>query len=138
MPERIALAVLSCFGLFISLYFTLVYNKLITPNARWLPKFCRIENSSCESILSAADARIFKGPNFYLGILFYIFIIIAALDEGLFIFLYAGVLTVTGFTVAVGLYLTYSLFFKIRVRCVLCLISHAINLTLFILILIAR
>lgn len=103
-----------------------------------MPKFCRLEKGTCESLLNTGDARIFKVPNFYLGILFYIFIFIVVLDEGLFAFLYISVLTITGFTVVLGLYLIYSLFFKIRIQCILCLASHTINLTLFILILMAR
>lgn len=125
-------------GLFISIYFALVYNKLIAPNAHWLPKFCRLEKGACESLLNTDEAHILKAPNFYLGILFYIFILVVALDEGLFAFLYISVLTITGFTVVVGLYLIYSLFFKIRIQCILCLASHTINLALFILILMAR
>ncbi|MBI3789195.1 MAG: vitamin K epoxide reductase family protein [Ignavibacteriales bacterium] len=138
MPERIILTVLSCLGLFISIYFTLVYNKLVKPNAYWLPKFCRLEDGACESILYTGDAHIFKVPNFYLGILFYIFMLIVALDETLFKALYIGVVAATGFTVVVGIYLMYSLLFKIRVNCLLCFISHAINLVLFITMLIAR
>lgn len=45
-------------------------------------------------------------------------------------------LATSGVTVALGLFLTYSLLFVLRVRCVLCLTSHLVNLGLFIMILV--
>ena len=42
----------------------------------------------------------------------------------------AGLIVVAWFTVALGLFLAYALFFIIRIPCPLCLTGHAINWTL--------
>lgn len=121
-------AALSLIGLFISLYFMLVFHKLTPPDATYIPKFCRLDQGACETILNTPQACLLGVPNFYPGILFYLLVIAfrcLPIAEELMI-------TVAGFAVLVSLYLAYSLIFKLKVSCVLCFASHLINLLILV------
>jgi uncharacterized membrane protein len=125
----------SIIGLLIALYFALVHRNIIRPDSAWLPAFCRIDEQSCGSILRTPEAKIIRIPNFYLGIGYYVgLIILSFFPEIIREFLFE-LRVVSGFTVFVGIVLTYSLIWRIRVSCVLCFICHAINLVLFIMLL---
>lgn len=129
------LALISTFGLLISLYFALVHRNIIRPDSAWLPAICRIDEQSCGSILRTPEAKIIRIPNFYLGIGYYVgLIILSFFPEIIGEFLFE-LRVVSGFTVFVGIVLTYSLIWRIRVSCAFCFISHAINLVLFIMLL---
>ena len=131
-----AILFLSTIGLLISLYFALVHRNAIRPDSPWIPAFCRLDEQSCGSILQMPEARIFRIPNFYIGIGYYVGLIILSffpsiVDEFLF-----ELRMVSGFTVFVGIILTYSLIWRIKISCVLCFTSHAINLILFLVLLV--
>ena len=68
---RIAIGTLSSIGLLISVYFTLVYYRLIAPDSRFLPRFCTLSEGSCRTILDAPQARLFGLPNSLLGLVYY-------------------------------------------------------------------
>ncbi len=122
-------------GLYISGYFTLVYYRIIEPDSRWMPSFCRMKERECISILMTPYAKVFWLPNFIWGIAYY-FSIIFLISSGALIRLpdvLDVLLGISFFTVTLGIYLTYALFFKIEVSCPLCLTSHAINLSLAVL-----
>lgn len=125
-------ATLSLVGLLISLYFTLVYHKLMPPDARFIPKFCRLDQSSCESILNNRDARVFGVPNFYLGLVFYLFVFVASLLPELMQSAHLILVAAAGLSVATSLFLSYSLIIRIKTHCILCFASHVINLLIFI------
>lgn len=133
MTERIALSTLSLLGFLISLYFTLVYHKLMPSDSRFIPKFCRLDQSSCESILNTRDAHVFGVPNFYLGLVFYAGIILASILPELMQKAYIALAAASGLSVAMGLFLSYSLTFRLKTRCLLCFTSHILNLLIFIL-----
>jgi uncharacterized membrane protein len=133
MPNQMILAVLSSIGLFISLYFTLVYFKLTPPDARFIPKFCRMDQSSCESILAAPDARLFGIPNFFLGLVFYLALIVAIVLPELMEKTYFLFVAAAGLAAATSLFLSYSLLFRLKARCILCFTSHVLNLLIFLL-----
>ncbi len=123
---------LAFLGLYISGYFTLVYYRIIEPDSRWIPSFCRMKEAQCISILMTPYAKVFWLPNFTLGIVYY-FSIIFLTASGALISVLDVLLGISFFTVTLGIYLTYALFFKIEVSCPLCLTSHAINLSLAVL-----
>jgi len=124
---------LSAIGLYIAAYFTLVYYGLISANTRLMPSVCRLEERTCQTVLGTRYARVFGVPNSLLGVLYYL-TVIAILLMGWTVAPITGVLiAVAWFTVLLGLYLAYSLFFIIRIACPLCLTGHAINLALAVL-----
>ena len=126
-----ALYLLSATGLLISLYFLLVYYKFIPPNAAYIPRFCRLDERTCETILHTPYARLLGIPNFYPGIIFYILVIVFSSDSGAI----HTLLGLSGVTVLAGMYLSYALLFKLKVPCVLCFTSHGLNVAIFVLLL---
>ena len=75
--------------------------------------------------------RIFGVPNSVVGQLFYLALATAGLTGGLDQSVARLLLTgVSGVAVLLGAYLTYALLVVLRVHCILCYTSHAINLTL--------
>ena len=128
------LALLSIIGFCISTYFTAIAYRWMDPEARYIPKFCQMGKETCASIVFTPRARVFGVPNSLLGQFFY---------AGLFVGLLSGYLWQTPFmwiaigasliTVALGIYLTYSLLFLTRVPCKLCFTSHAINAVILVL-----
>jgi uncharacterized membrane protein len=119
----------SLIGFLISFYFTLVYYQRIPANYYLVPRICRMKESTCQTVLSTRDARVFGIPNSALGVLFYgiVFLItlVGGWDAGRLVhrlFLWISILVLL-----LSLYLSYSLLFKIRIRCPLCFVSHGIN-----------
>ncbi len=132
----IPLVLFSGMGFLISSYFTAVSYRWVRPDLHWIPSFCRMGERTCASIIFTPRARLFRIPNSLLGQIFYIALLAGSWSGSLFAQpLYYFYLSVSLFTVLLGLFLTYSLLFWTRVRCVLCLTSHAINLLLFLLLL---
>ena len=125
------LVVLALIGLLISSYFTAVAYRWMRPDSRWVPPVCRMDEQACASIVFTPQARVFGLPNSVLGQVFYFSLGLAVWRGWLggpvgSLFLGASVLTV-----GLAVYLSYSLLFVIRVRCVLCFASHIINVAIF-------
>lgn len=128
---RVFAGSLSAIGLLISVYFALVFHNILSPDSTIIPKVCRMQKSSCVSILASGEARLLGIQNFYPGMAYYGLILFWTFGWN-FDDLFPGFIKVaSGLTVLAGLYLTFSLLFKLKVRCVLCLTSHGINLLLF-------
>ncbi len=121
----------------ISSYFTAVAYRWITPDANWIPSFCRMGEQTCASIVFTPRARVFGLPNSLLGQVFYLALLTAVGGDFLFTkpFVYVYLLA-SLVTVLLGMYLSYSLLFMTRVPCKLCFTSHGINLVIFILLVI--
>ncbi len=128
---NIALGFLSVVGLLISLLFALIALNVIPSNHHLLPKFCQLEPATCASILSTTYARVLKLPNFVVGILFYLFILIVVLlpEQGEMLLPYAVALSFV--SVSISIYLLYALVVRLRTHCPLCYVSHAINFLIF-------
>lgn len=131
-----AVTVLAAVGLCIATYFTAVAYRWIRPDTRWIPAFCRMGEQTCASIVFTPRARVFGLPNSVLGQVFYVALLAGAplglLDLPRLYMLFVGASLVT---VGLAVFLTYSLLFVTRVRCVLCLTSHGINTVIFLLLL---
>ena len=131
------ISILAALGFLISSYFTAVAYRWVNPNASWIPSFCRMGEQTCSSIVFTARARVFGLPNSLLGQVFYVVLIAAVVGDFLFtkplVYFY---LLASLVTVFLGMYLSYSLLFLTRVPCKLCFTSHAINLLIFILLVI--
>jgi uncharacterized membrane protein len=134
MLAGILIAALSAAGLYISIYFTLVYYGVIQAENSIMPAFCSMKTHTCQSVLNTRFARVFGVPNSLLGVIYYLVILVLLSANVLFDPVLLGMLVVVAwFTVALGVYLTYSLFFIIKTPCPLCLAGHAINLALAVL-----
>lgn len=120
------LILLALTGFFISLYFTGVYYNYLKSDVWWVPVFCRMKQQTCQSVVQTPEARIFGVPNFVLGLLFYIVLIVTVLgDIGGFLF---DILIATAiFTVVLAGYLVYALRVRLQTDCVLCYTAHGIN-----------
>ena len=131
------LILLSVIGFFIALYFTLVYYGKIPADHFLVPRVCRMDKSSCQIVLSTREARLFRIPNSLLGLHYYLLVIFMVLfgssHRGSLASYFLFSLSI--FTVLVGLYLIYSLLFKIKIPCPLCFVSNGINILIMILLL---
>ena len=130
----VTLALLSIIGFCISTYFTAIAYRWMDPEARYIPKFCQMGKETCASIVFTPRARVFGVPNSLLGQIYYAGLITGLLNGFLwkspFVWI---VLAASLLTVALGVYLTYSLLFLTRVPCKLCFTSHAINAVILVL-----
>jgi uncharacterized membrane protein len=131
MIIRIMLIILGVAGLYISTYFTLTYYGIVTANWDFIPRICRMDENTCGSIIHSREAKLFGFPNSIAGLFFYAFVIGAAAVSPRPHILRIGLVIASSVTVVVGIYLTYSLLFKLRTTCVLCFTSHVINLAIF-------
>lgn len=133
IPVRIAIGVLSLAGLTISVLFALLSRGALMPNSAILPRVCRMEESSCVSILESKEARLFGIPNFVMGIFFYTLLLLWVFAGSIAEWFPALFMAMTGLSVVTGAYLAWALLFRLRVPCVLCMTSHLLNLGLFLL-----
>jgi len=141
---RLSIVLLSLAGLADSLYFTLAYYGRIR-KARWVPEiFCAREGSSCVTVVRTPYARVFGIPNSLLGIFYYAVLLvwigfaprhmnIAGQVFRPFETVGLWLLGVSLLTVLLGFYLVYALRRVLGVHCPLCYTAHAINVALFVL-----
>ena len=124
----LAIGLLAAVGLVIASYFTAVAYRWTTPDARWIPSFCRLQERTCAAVVFTPSARVFGPPNSLLGQVYYAALLAGALAGWLadpcFRPLYLGASLAT---VGLGAYLGYALLFVLRVPCPLCFASHGIN-----------
>lgn len=131
-PLAPAVVTLAVVGLAISTYFTAVAYRWIAPDAAWLPPVCRIGEKTCATVVDTPRARVFGIPNSVLGQLWYVALIVATpLGMTFAPPWWWGFLAASAGTVALGVFLTYSLLYITRVPCTLCFASHALNFVLF-------
>ena len=130
--KYILLTTLASMGLLISLYFPFLNSRGTAAAFRYLPSFCRIDGQTCERILSHPDARLFGVPNYVLGLLYYVLVLVLSFGHAHPLFVTAMRIA-SWITVALAAYLIYSLYYRVKVTCQMCLASHAVNLLLSIL-----
>jgi uncharacterized membrane protein len=114
-------------GFVIATYFTLVFFGVLPPDWRFIPGFCRMRGDACRLVLRDRDGSLFGLPNSVLGMMYYLPLLYIGL-KGPVEPLTQKMMLVSWLTVAVGLYLTYSLLVRLKVVCPLCLVSHLLNL----------
>ena len=129
----IAIQILSVLGFLISLYFTLVYHRRISASTKWVPRVCRMEEGVCDQIIHTPEARLLGIPNFHLGLVFYLVLIAAPFVLRPFTGVADGFMIAVGIAVGTGIYLTHSLVYVLKKKCVLCFTTHSINLVIFVL-----
>ncbi len=129
--RQVLLVALSVAGMGVSLPFLLIQSGLIGASSRFLPPFCRLDDRTCGRVLSHPDARLMGIPNYVPGILYYISVLAMAL--GITYPFYQKFIVVTSWvTVAVACYLVYSLYFKVKATCWLCIAAHIVNILLLV------
>jgi len=116
-------------GAAIAVIFTLARHGHTFTESRIVPAFCRLDDKSCGSIVFHPDANVLGIPNALLGIVFYGLTILAGF--GLFPPLLVELLSILAWAgVVMGIYLTHALLVKIKVTCILCMISHSMTLAI--------
>jgi uncharacterized membrane protein len=124
-----ALTVLSAAGFALSLYFALVYHRIVGPGSNLLPRFCRMDEQSCGTLLNTKEASLFGLPNFYLGLVYYsVLLVVPLIFERQFWNWWHYFAAASVLAVGMGIYLSYSLIVRLKINCVLCFAGHAINL----------
>jgi uncharacterized membrane protein len=119
-----ALLLLGAAGSLLSLYAALAsYGRLGAGTAP-----CADGGTACENVFQTRPARLFGVPNALFGLGFYALVLATAVlgaDAP------PGLLTATRAAsvaaVAAGVYLSYQLLFRLRMRCRVCFASHALN-----------
>lgn len=120
--------------------FTALISGWLDPADRLVASVCRLDEGDCRKVTTSKNARVLGVPNSVLGACWYV----AAGICGA-----AGVLTgslpfrepllvISTFTVAVGVYLTWSLMFRLKVHCPFCYAGHLMNLILFVALALSR
>jgi uncharacterized membrane protein len=113
------LLLLALAGLANAVYFALLYYRVLPPDSRRVPAFCRMEESACASVVFAGCGRLFGVPNSLPGIGFYLLLLSVAavrLITGYWALL-DWALALSLVTVIVGAYLVYALMFRLRTPC---------------------
>lgn len=120
--------ILSAIGLGISIYFSLAFYGIIRTNEKLLPAVvCSPEEGACLTVLGFPDAKVFGVPNSLLGNLFYLALLVLVALGPDWRLLWGLSAAAAWFAFLFSLYLIYALFFRIKIPCPLCLLSHAIN-----------
>lgn len=136
MNSAMAALGLAMAGLISSIYFALAhYGRIKTGDM--IPTVAG--EGICVSILDTPYARVLGLPNSVFGITYYLLITFSAGYRLLFgEWLLLNVLIVVAVLAALfSLFLAWSLIFRIRVFCPVCFLSHAVNLALAVILLLA-
>ncbi|MEN3037831.1 MAG: vitamin K epoxide reductase family protein [Candidatus Kryptonium sp.] len=126
MVTKISLGILSAIGFYISLYFTLIYLRFISPAKFLLPNVCKLSGSTCETIINTKYAKILGFPNFVYGLFYYLAIFLFVIFD-FNNYIKIAIVLISWIVVVLGVYLIYALLKVLRVNCLLCFISHAVN-----------
>lgn len=133
----IVVAALAMVGLGIASYFTAVTYGWMRADSTLIPRLCRMERDTCAYVLETPQAKVFGLPNSALGIVYYL-LVLSRCASGPWAPIWESALLASALlTVALGAYLTYSLLYRLRVTCPLCLLSHAANALIALLLIVA-
>jgi len=131
---RALIVALATLGFAIASYFTAVACRWVRPDVGWIPSVCRLGPETCALVVFTPQARVFGLPNSAFGQVYYLALVLAGLGGWVlhhpmrWAFLAASVVTVM-----LAVYLSHALLVTLRVRCLLCFTSHAINVALLLL-----
>lgn len=123
MPIALGLAALALVGLLDALYFTLVAYRVVPPDARWVPRFCRMDAATCARVVEAPEARLLRLPNSVLGMAWYALVLLHSVMP----LPAAAMLPLAAATVLASAYLAWALLRKLRAPCPLCFLAHGLN-----------
>jgi len=124
-------------GLLLSTYVTLVYFRLMSPSAQFVPRVCRLGAETCERVLRSAGGRMLGLPNSLFGMGYYGSLMVYALAGPWQVHLHRPVLAASIAAIVYSTYLVYLLLVKLRAECAVCYTCHALN-AIIVLVLIYR
>ena len=88
-----------------------------------------MEEGTCQLVIHHPDAMVLGVPNSLLGAGYYLFLILVNAGIGSPV-IFSFMQVASWVPVVFGAYLVCSLFFKVKVLCALCIVSHGINLAI--------
>jgi uncharacterized membrane protein len=122
---ELVLMALAAAGLYVSTYFSVcVFRGYRGKRNQW--SILPMVSNRCTLVARHHDARIFGVPNSVLGMIYYLLVMFAVALESPMLLMVAGAASLLALAFAV--YLFYSLYFKVRIACPLCVFSHAITI----------
>ena len=131
---------MSLAGLLNAVVFTGLICGWIPAESPLVTNVCRMDTGSCTKVVTSPYARLAGVPNSVVGLFWYLLVLAASgtwLVTG--IMPYPVEMTaLSALTVGIGVLLTLSLLFKLKVKCWFCFFGHATNLIIFLLFLSAR
>lgn len=113
------LALLALLGLLNSVYFALLYFRVVSPDHSSLPSFCRIGENTCQSVVFTRDGSLLGFPNSLLGIAYYLLLMGVAASRvvaGRYMLLDLALAASAG-AVLMGVYLIWALLVKLKQPC---------------------
>lgn len=128
MAATLVIAISSTLGILISLYFVAIYRGWTKGVNALVPKNVCSKNT-CSAVLQTPFAHVFRVPNFYLGVVYYLVLSLMTV-VAVPAWVWWSALAVSLFAVAFSLYLAYALVFRLKTNCVLCFATHIMNLVI--------
>lgn len=129
MTVSLLLIILAASGLYISAYFTFVYYRIVRPDTRLIPPFCRMEGATCSLVIHHQAARLLGfAPNFVLGIAYYLALIALVAVEPANPSWWTVIAVLSWVPVVMAVYLVHVLVNILKIICPLCIASHIINI----------
>jgi uncharacterized membrane protein len=123
---------LSVLGALDALYFLLVTYRVVRPDTRWVPSFCRMDEATCARIVDTSYGRALGVPNALPGLAWYVATGAwgaASLASGQALLCTPFLLAGAG-VVAFSAYLAWALLTRLKVVCPLCFLAHGLNAAL--------
>ncbi|MEJ5296770.1 MAG: vitamin K epoxide reductase family protein [Armatimonadota bacterium] len=120
-------------GLVNAALFTAMIYGWLALDSPLLTRVCRVDSGDCHKVINSPRARLFGVPNSVLGVVWYLLaasFAATALVTGS-LPLPAALLALSTLTVVVGIYLIWSLRFRLQVHCWFCYLGHATNFIIF-------
>jgi len=95
---------------------------------------------SCAAVLRENDAHLAGIPNFYPGLVYYLSLLLAPvlLPSAVSYMYYIALVFLTLVALGVGAYLIYSMIFKLKRYCTICLAAHAVTVCALIVLILDR
>ena len=116
-------------GLSISLFLSSLRWRLVREQKLYGLALCGTSESSCRSVLTHPAAGLLGVPNVFLGIVYYILVLIFCILPGSHML--EGLAMVSSWlAVGAGIYLVYSLLVIIKKPCPLCMVCHVANIVI--------
>lgn len=131
---------LSLAGLANAIVFTGLIAGWLSADSPLVTNVCRMDTGSCTKVVTSRFARLAGVPNSVVGLFWYLMVLVASgtwLVTGTMPYP-AFMLALGALTVCVGVLLTLSLLFRLKVKCWFCFFGHATNLVIFLILLLGK
>jgi len=125
----VVLVFLSVAGFLLALYATLIFHRLIP--AKQIPGFgwCLPDKKTCDIVFHHPDSGLLGVFNGIPAMAYYLLICLTLAGVPI-ILLPWMVIALAAIAVCVTIFLVYSLFARVKTSCIICMISHVVNILL--------